>query len=133
MGSLYVNDFDFNNRAYRVTIQAAPRFRSQPRDIRAYDVRTASGKMIPLETLVDIRETTAPQVISHYNLFRSAEINGSAAPGYSSGQALAEMESLARRALPAGFGYAWSGLSLEELESGGSRSCSSGSGSSSCI
>jgi HAE1 family hydrophobic/amphiphilic exporter-1 len=75
--------------------------------------------MIPLETLVTIRETTSPQVISHYNLFRSAEINGSPAPGYSSGQALAEMESLARRTLPAGIGYAWSGLSLEELESGG--------------
>jgi HAE1 family hydrophobic/amphiphilic exporter-1 len=119
MGSLYVNDFDFNNRAYRVTIQADRRFRSQPRDLRAYEVRSASGKMIPLETLVDVQETTSPQVISHYDLFRSAEINGSPAPGYSSGQALAEMESLARRVLPAGIGYSWSGLSLEELRSGG--------------
>ncbi len=119
MGSVYVNDFDFNNRAYRVTVQADRRFRSQPRDIGAYQVRSASGKMIPLETLVSTRETTSPQVISHYDLFRSAEINGSPAPGYSSGQALAEMEALARRALPAGIGYAWSGLSLEELESGG--------------
>ena len=119
MGSVYVNDFDFNNRAYRVTVQADRRFRGQPHDIRAYEVRSASGKMIPLETLVTIRETTSPQVISHYDLFRSAEINGSPAPGYSSGQALAEMESLARRVLPAGIGYAWSGLSLEELESGG--------------
>ncbi|HET7452496.1 MAG TPA: multidrug efflux RND transporter permease subunit, partial [Thermoanaerobaculia bacterium] len=119
MGSVYVNDFDFNNRAYRVTVQADRRFRSQPRDLRAYEVRSSSGKMIPLETLIDVRETTSPQVISHYNLFRSAEINGSAAPGYSSGQALAEMESLARRVLPAGIGYSWSGLSLEELQSGG--------------
>ena len=119
MGSVYVNDFDFNNRAYRVTIQADPRFRSQPRDIRAYQVRSATGGMVPLESLVSIRETTAPQVISHYDLFRSAEINGSPAPGTSSGQALAEMERLARRVLPAGIGYSWSGLSLEEIESGG--------------
>ncbi|HKB69485.1 MAG TPA: efflux RND transporter permease subunit, partial [Thermoanaerobaculia bacterium] len=119
MGSVYVNDFDFNNRAYRVTVQADRRFRSQPRDIRAYEVRSASGKMIPLESLITMKESTAPQVISHFDLFRSAEINGSPAPGYSSGQALAEMEALARRVLPAGIGYAWSGLSLEELESGG--------------
>jgi HAE1 family hydrophobic/amphiphilic exporter-1 len=119
MGSVYVNDFDFNNRAYRVTIQADRRFRSQPRDIRQYDVRSASGQMVPLESLVTIAESAAPQVISHYNLFRSAEINGSPAPGYSSGQALAEMETLARRVLPAGIGFSWSGLSLEELESGG--------------
>ncbi len=119
MGSVYVNDFDFNNRAYRVTVQADRRFRSQPRDIRGYEVRSASGKMVPLESLVTMSETTAPQVISHYNLFRSAEINGSAAPGYSSGQALEAMDALARRALPPGIGYSWSGLSLEELQSGG--------------
>ena len=119
MGSLYVNDFDFNNRAYRVTIQADPRFRSRPRDIREYQVRSSTGSMVPLESLVSIRETTAPQVISHYNLFRSAEINGSPAPGYSSGQALAEMETLAHKVLPAGIGYSWSGLSLEEIESAG--------------
>jgi len=119
MGSVYVNDFDFNNRAYRVTIQADRRFRSQPRDIRQYDVRSATGKMVPLESLVTIAESAAPQVISHYNLFRSAEINGSPAPGYSSGQALVEMEALARRVLPPGIGFSWSGLSPEELESGG--------------
>jgi HAE1 family hydrophobic/amphiphilic exporter-1 len=65
-----------------------------------------------------VRETTAPQVISHFNLFRSAEINGSAAPGFSSGQAIEEMERLAAQALPQGFGYAWSGISLEEIKAG---------------
>jgi HAE1 family hydrophobic/amphiphilic exporter-1 len=75
--------------------------------------------MVPLESLVSITERAAPQVISHYDLFRSAEINGSPAPGHSSGQALAEMEKLARRVLPPGIGYSWSGLSLEEIESAG--------------
>ena len=88
MGSAYVNDFDFNNRAYRVYVQADQNFRTQPRDIRNYYVRSDTGMMIPLDNLVSITETTAPQTISHFNLFRSAEIDGSAAPGYSSGQAL---------------------------------------------
>ena len=119
LGSSYVNDFDFNNRAYRVYVQADKAYRSDPRDLRQYYVRTTSGQMVPLDNVVRVRETTAPQVISHFNLFRSAQISGSAAPGVSSGQALAEMERLAGTALPAGFGYAWSGLSLEEITAGG--------------
>jgi multidrug efflux pump subunit AcrB len=75
--------------------------------------------MVPLANVVRVRETTAPQVISHFNLFRSAQISGSAAPGVSSGQALAAMERLAETALPQGFGYAWSGMSLEEIAAGG--------------
>ena len=74
--------------------------------------------MVPLASVVRVRETTSPQVISHFNLFRSAEINGSAAPGTSSGQALQEMQNLAATALPQGFGYAWSGISLEEIKAG---------------
>jgi HAE1 family hydrophobic/amphiphilic exporter-1 len=74
--------------------------------------------MIPLESVVRIKETTAPQVISHFNLFRSATINGAAAPGVSSGQALQHMEQLAGTTLPPGMGYAWSGLSLEESKAG---------------
>src|SRR2546425_12383330 len=80
MGSAYVNDFDFNNRSYRVYVQADKQFRSQSKDIKQYYVRSDSGAMIPLENLVTIAQTTTPQVISHYNLFRSAEIDGSAAP-----------------------------------------------------
>jgi HAE1 family hydrophobic/amphiphilic exporter-1 len=75
--------------------------------------------MVPLASLVRIAERTAPQVISHYNLFRSVEITGSAAPGFSSGQAIAAMEALSRRALPQGFSFQWSGLSLEEIKAGG--------------
>jgi HAE1 family hydrophobic/amphiphilic exporter-1 len=119
LGSAYVNDFDFNNRAYRVYVQADRAYRSDPKDLGQYYARTIDGDMVPLASVVRVRETTAPQVISHFNLFRSATINGSAAPGYSSGQAIDEMEALAARALPQGFGYAWSGLSLEEIKAGG--------------
>ncbi|HXZ19076.1 MAG TPA: efflux RND transporter permease subunit, partial [Candidatus Acidoferrales bacterium] len=118
MGSVYVNDFDFNNRAYRVYVQADRAFRSQPRDIGQYYVRTDRGAMVPLENLVHVRQTTNAQVISHYNLFRATEIDGGALPGHSSGEAIREMEALARRMLPPSFGYEWTGMSLEELESG---------------
>jgi HAE1 family hydrophobic/amphiphilic exporter-1 len=118
LGSAYVNDFDFNNRSYRVYVQADQQFRSNPSDITRYSVRTASGRMMPLSDVVSVKEATAPKTINHYNLFRSAEINGSAAPGFSSGQALAIMGQLSDRALPQGMTYAWSGLSLEEIRAG---------------
>jgi len=119
MGSVYVNDFDFNNRSYRVYVQADSRFRSQSKDIGQYYVRSDTGKMIQLNNLVTVAQTENPQVISHYNLFRSAEINGNAAPGRSSGEGIAAMEGLANRVLPNGMTFEWSGLSLEEIESGG--------------
>ena len=119
MGSVYVNDFDFNNRSYRVYVQADQKFRSESKDMRGYYLRSDAGKMVPLDNVVQIEQTENPQVISHYNLFRAAEIDGSAAPGLSSGRALAEMEALAKKKLPRGMSYEWSGLSLEEIESGG--------------
>ncbi len=119
MGSVYVNDFDFNNRSYRVYVQAESQFRAQAKDIRQYYLRSDTGKMIPLDNLVSVEQTANPQVISHYNLFRAAEIDGNAAPGRSSGQGIADMEALAKTALPNGMTFEWSGLSLEELESGG--------------
>ena len=118
MGSAYVNDFDFNNRSYRVYVQADKQFRSSARDMKEFYVRSDTGAMVALDNLINISQTTTPQVISHYNLFRSAEIDGSAAPGFSSGQAIAAMEDLARK-LPQGFSYSWTGLSLEELQAGG--------------
>jgi len=118
MGSAYVNDFDFNNRSYRVYVQADKQFRSHPQDIKQYYVRSDSGAMVPLENLVSITQNVAPQVISHYNLFRSAEIDGSAATGFSSGQALDAMQQLSAKLLPQGYTYEWSGISLEELASG---------------
>jgi len=119
MGSAYVNDFDFNNRAYRVYVQADQAFRATPHDMRNFYVRSDAGTMIPLDNVVNISEDASPQVISHYNLFRSAEIDGSAGPGYSSGQAIAAMNELAAKDLPLGYNYSWSGLSLEEIKSGG--------------
>jgi hydrophobic/amphiphilic exporter-1 (mainly G- bacteria), HAE1 family len=119
MGSVYVNDFDFNNRSYRVYVQADQKFRAEGKDMRSYYLRSDTNKMIPLDNVVEIEQTENPQVISHFNLFRSAEIDGSAAPGLSSGQAITEMEALSKKVLPRGMSYEWSGLSLEEIESGG--------------
>src|SRR5437660_1128508 len=118
MGSAYVNDFDFNNRSYRVYVQADKQFRATATDMKQFYVRSDAGAMVPLDNLIRITQTTTPQVISHYNLFRSAEIDGSPAPGYSSGQAIAVMEDLAKT-LPQGFSFSWTGLSLEELQAGG--------------
>jgi HAE1 family hydrophobic/amphiphilic exporter-1 len=117
LGSAYVNDFDFNNRAYRVYVQADQQFRSDPGDLRQFYARAANGAMVPLDNVVRTRETTAPQVINHFNLFRSAEINGVPPPGSSSGQALLAMEELSR-SLPPGFDFAWAGQSLEEVKAG---------------
>jgi HAE1 family hydrophobic/amphiphilic exporter-1 len=118
LGSSYVNDFDFNNRAYRVYAQADQRFRATPSDLKQLYARTSAGDMVPLDTVVRLRETISPQVISHFNLFRSAEITGNPAPGQSSGQALQAMEELARQSLPQGFSFAWAGQSLEEIKAG---------------
>lgn len=119
LGSVYVNDFDFNNRSYRVYLQADQKFRSEPKDIRSYYLRSDSGKMIPLDNVVEIEQAANPQVITHFNLFRSAEISGSAAPGVSTGQGLAAIEGVAKKILPRGMSYEWSGLSLEEVRSSG--------------
>ena len=118
LGSQYVNDFDFNNRAYRVYVQGDQQFRARPNDLSQYYARASNGDMVPLSAVVRTTETTAPAVINHFNLFRSTEITGSAAPGVSSGQALQEMERIARETLPQGYDFAWAGLSLEETKSG---------------
>jgi HAE1 family hydrophobic/amphiphilic exporter-1 len=119
LGSAYVNDFDFSNRSYRVYVQSDQQHRDEPGDIGALYVRSASGAMVPLDNLLTLTPSTSAQVINHFNLFRSVEVSGSIAPGASSGQALQAMERVARAAMPAGFDFEWSGLSAEELESGG--------------
>ena len=118
LGSQYVNDFDFNNRAYRVYVQGDQAFRAKPSDLEQYYARAANGDMVRLSTVVHLSERTAPAVINHFNLFRSAEITGAAVPGVSSGQALQEMQRIAGETLPAGFDFAWAGLSLEEIRAG---------------
>jgi HAE1 family hydrophobic/amphiphilic exporter-1 len=119
MGSQYVNDFDFNNRSYRVYVQADQRFRMRSSDLRQYYVRSEKNGLVPLANIVTLTETAGPQVINHYDLFRSAEINGAAAPGYSSGQGLKAMEDIAKETMLQGMTFSWSGLALEEVEAQG--------------
>src|SRR6202000_1209481 len=119
MGSAYVNDFNYNNRSYRVYVQAKQSARMTPGDLRKFYVRSNTGQMVTLDNLVMIAQQSGPQVISHYNLFRSAEIDGSAAPGYSTGEGLANMEALAKKNMIQGMSYSWTGLSLEGIEAGG--------------
>ena len=119
MGSTYVNDFSFNNRSYRVYVQADQQFRRTAGDLRQYYVRSNSGQMVPLDNLVAVNEVSGPQVINHYNLFRSAEIDGSPAPGLSSGQGLENMTRLFDKYKLPGMTYSWTGLALEEVESAG--------------
>jgi HAE1 family hydrophobic/amphiphilic exporter-1 len=126
MGSRYVNDFNLQRRTYRVYVQADKQFRSNPEDIGKLYVRSnppsnsdREPQMISLSNLVKVTPTTGAQAITHYNLFRAIELNGSSAPGYSSGQARQAMEKLAAEVLPASMGYEWSGISLDEQASGG--------------
>jgi HAE1 family hydrophobic/amphiphilic exporter-1 len=119
MGSQYVNDFDFNNRTYRVFVQADQPFRMTAKDLHNFYVRSDSGQMVPLDNLVTVANSSGPPVINHYNLFRSVEIDGSAGPGYSSGQGIAAMEELAKQMMMPGMAYQWTGLTLDEIESAG--------------
>jgi HAE1 family hydrophobic/amphiphilic exporter-1 len=119
MGSVYVNDFDYNNRTYRVYVQADQHFRMTAADLHNFYVRSATGQMVPLDNLATVSESAGPPVITHYNLFRAVEIDGSAAPGYSSGQGVAAMDDLANKMMMPGMAYEWTGLTLDEIESGG--------------
>jgi HAE1 family hydrophobic/amphiphilic exporter-1 len=119
MGSQYVNDFDFNNRSYRVYVQADKPFRMTAKDLRQYYVRSNTNQLIPLDNIVNVSETSGPQVINHYNLFRSAEIDGSQVLGLSSSQGQDAMVRLAKRHMLQGMTYSWTGLALEEVEAGG--------------
>ena len=119
LGSQYVNDFVLGQRQYRVYVQADGNFRSNPQDIEKLYVNSASGELVSLGTLVQLKEFTGPQTITHYNLFRAIKIQGSPAPGYSTGQAIQAMEEIAAEILPASMGYEWTGTALEEKSAGG--------------
>jgi hydrophobe/amphiphile efflux-1 (HAE1) family protein len=118
LGSLYVNDFNLFGRTFRVTIQADKNARAEATDISRLYVRNASGGMVPLSTLGKLRPTVGPETVPHYNNYGSALINGGAAPGYSSGQAIAAMQRAAATALPTDFSYEWTGLTYQELKAG---------------
>ena len=119
MGGQYVNDFTFSQRSYRVYIQADEQFRDSPDKISQIQVRSRSGKMVRLNEIAKITPITGPQTISHFNLFRSIKIQGGAAPGYSSAQAIAAMKQIYQEVAQPGLGYDWTGLSREEAKSGG--------------
>jgi hydrophobe/amphiphile efflux-1 (HAE1) family protein len=119
LGGLNVNDFSRFGRTYKVTMQAEPEFRSDINGVGMFHVRSSGGEMIPLSTLVSPAAITSPNTLERYNLFRTAEISGEPAPGYSSGDAIRAMEEVAARVLPQGYGYEWSGISLQEKESAG--------------
>jgi HAE1 family hydrophobic/amphiphilic exporter-1 len=118
LGSAYVNDFNLFGRTWRVMVQADEQFRAAPDDIRRLEVRNASGNMIPLGTVVSVRDTVGPQTILRYNLFRSATVTGSPEAGYSDGEATDEIEALAARVLPAQMGFEWSGVTYQQKEAG---------------
>ncbi len=118
-GALYVNDFNRSGRVYQVQLQSEPRFRAYPEDIRNVYVRAKSGDLVPLTALANIREVKGPELLERFNVFTSAKILGSAAPGYSSGDAIRAMEEVASEVLPQGYAPAWTGTAYQEKVSGG--------------
>lgn len=117
LGSSYVNDFNLYGRNFRVMSQADSAFRGSLADIEKFYVRNSQGNMVPLGSLITTRVIEAPSVISHYNIYRAIEINGTPKDGYSSGQAIEALEDVAKT-LPAGYGYEFSGMSREEIAAG---------------
>ncbi len=118
LGSLYVNDFTLFGRTFHVTMQAENGARANPTNVSGLYVRNAAGGMVPLSTLGKLNAAVGPEFVSHYNIYGSALINGAPAPGYSSGQAIAAMQRAAATALPADFGYEWTGITYQQLKAG---------------
>jgi HAE1 family hydrophobic/amphiphilic exporter-1 len=118
MGSLFVNNFTLYNRTYHAVIQADTAYRALVSNINKYYVRNAAGNMLPLSTLVSYKPDATATSISHFNIFRSAEVDGSIPPGYSSGQSLDALKAIAAKVLPRGYTYEFSGLSYEEIKAG---------------
>ena len=119
LGSSYINDFNYLGRTFRVTAQAEPASRDDVADIANLRTRSASGEMVPIGSVATLRNDSGPSRVVRYNLFPAAELQGSAAPGVSSGQALETMAGLAEQTLPPGFSYEWTGLALQEQQASG--------------
>ncbi|HTP63689.1 MAG TPA: multidrug efflux RND transporter permease subunit [Burkholderiales bacterium] len=118
LGGYYVNDFNLFGRTFKVQAQAESWARAQPEDVKHYYVRSAAGDMIPLSAVLRAKPLNGPEYYERYNIYRAATVNGGAAPGYSSGQAVATMEELAK-SLPQGFAYEWTGSTYQEKKTGG--------------
>ncbi|MGA9382353.1 MAG: efflux RND transporter permease subunit, partial [Phormidium sp.] len=119
IGGRYVNDFSMGQRNYRVLVQAEKQFRSTPEDLGQVYVRSRTNQLVQLKDIATIRSIVGPSVISNFNLFRSINIQGNPAPGKSSGQAIQAMDQVFRSSGISGLGYEWSGLTREEIQSGG--------------
>jgi multidrug efflux pump len=118
LGAFYINDFNRFGKVYKVMVQAEQQFRRDISDLSSIYLRSADGEMIPMSTLVKVTSILGPEIINHYNLYKSATVNGQAAPGYSSGQAMAAMERVAKHNLPTNYGYEWTGMSYQEILAG---------------
>jgi HAE1 family hydrophobic/amphiphilic exporter-1 len=118
MGSVYVNDFTLYNRTFHVVVQADTTYRKMMSNMDKYYVRNQSGEMLPLSTLISYQPTETAPLLSHFNIFRSAEVDGTSPEGYSSGQSIEALQKLADKFLPQGYGYDFSGLSYEEIQAG---------------
>jgi HAE1 family hydrophobic/amphiphilic exporter-1 len=118
MGSLFVNNFTLYNRTYHVVIQADTAYRALISNMNKYYVRNQAGNMVPLGSIINYKPTVAAPLISHFNIFRSAEVDGAIPEGYSSGQSLDDLKALAAKVLPRGYTYEFSGLSYEEIKAG---------------
>ncbi|MGB7731055.1 MAG: multidrug efflux RND transporter permease subunit [Candidatus Acidiferrum sp.] len=119
LGGAYVNQFNRFGRQWKVYLQAEPEYRTSADKINDFYVRNSKGDMTPLASLVTIKRVSGPEYTNRFNLYRSIQINGSPAPGFSSGQAMAAMEQVSKEVLPAGFGYAWSDMSYQEKKAEG--------------
>ncbi len=119
LGSAYVNDFNLNDRTYQVKVQAQAPYRDGLVDINRLYVRSDDGNMVQMASLATLSTILGPQIVNRYNQFSSAQLNGNAAPGFSSGQAMVAMERLAAKLLPAGYGFDWSSMSFQERKAGG--------------
>ena len=118
LGSLYVNDFNKFGRTFRVVVQADSEFRSHPEDIAQLKTRNASGEMVPLGALMKVSQSYGPDRAMRYNNYRTAELNGAPAMGYSSGQAQAEIEKILSETLPKGMTYEWTDLTYQQILAG---------------
>ena len=118
LGSTYVNDFNLLGRTFRVTAQADAAYRLEPKDVLKIRVRNSAGDSVPLGSFVTVRDISGPYRVPRYNLYPAAELDASAAPGYSQGQAIQVMEKLAAETLPEGFSYEWTTLAFQQLRAG---------------
>ncbi|MGS4946477.1 efflux RND transporter permease subunit [Meridianimarinicoccus sp. RP-17] len=119
MGSFYVNDFNLFGRVYRVMLQADGDFRTTVDDIGALHVRSGSGAMVPLGTLVDVENVLGPVLLNRYNMFRATTVTAVPGPGFATGDAIRVLEEQVETALPPGFAFEWTGTALQQLEAGG--------------